>query len=137
MSNRSCPQCGYPLNGNENQCPECGMAFPSNFQSSNDTLYTNFGYDEGDNEAETILRNVINTLKKIIVIFSIIGGIIWIISGIVMLANVGVAGLAPIIGGIFVIILGVFLARLVWALGMIFINISTNVRNIKQILRNK
>ena len=137
MANRSCPQCGYPMNGNENQCPECGMALPLNFQYSGGMQNAEFGYDEGDNDAETILRNVINTIKNLIVIFSIIGGVVLIIGGVAMMANVGIAGLVPIIGGIFVIILGVFLARLVWDLGMIFINISTNVRNIKQILRNK
>ena len=137
MANRSCPKCGYPLNGTETQCPECGMAFPSNFQYSAGMQNAESGYDEGDNDAETILRNVINTIKNLIVIFSIIGGVVLIIGGVAMMINVGIAGLVPIIGGIFVIILGVFLARLVWALGMIFINISTNVRNIKQILRNK
>ena len=137
MANRSCPQCGYPLNGTETLCPECGMAFSPYIQNPNDIQNAIFGYDEGDNDAETILRNVINTIKNLIIIFSIIGGAVLIIAGIAMMANVGVEGLAPIIGGIFVIILGVFFARLVWAFGMIFINISTNVRNIKQILRNK
>ena len=95
------------------------------------------GYDDGDNEAETILRNVINTLKNLLVILSIIGGVIYIIVGIVMLASAGVVGLVPIIGGIILIILGVFFARLIWALCMLFINISTNVRNIKHMLKNK
>lgn len=137
MANRSCPKCGYPLNGNENRCPECGMAFPSNPQYSAGMQNVEFIYDEGDNDAETILRNVINTIKNLIIIFSIIGGVILIIGGVAMMANVGVAGIVPLIVGIFVIILGVFFARLVWALGMIFINMSTNVRNIKQILKNK
>lgn len=137
MANRSCPQCGYPMNGNENQCPECGMAFPSNFHYSAGMQNVELRYDEGDNDAETILRNVINIIKNLIVIFSIIGGIILIIVGVAMMADLGVAGLAPLLGGIIVIILGVFFARLVWAFGMIFINMSTNVRNIKQILKNK
>lgn len=137
MANRSCPECGYPLNGSYTQCPECGMTFPSNPQYSAGMQNAEFGYDEGDNDAETILRNVINTIKNLIIIFSIIGGGVLIIAGIAMMANVGVAGLAPIIGGIFVIILGVFFARLIWALGMIFINMSTNVRSIKLILKNK
>lgn len=135
MTNYTCPQCGYPLNGTENQCPECGMVFPSNFQYSAGMQNAEFEYDEGDNDAEIILRNVVNSLKNLILIFSIIGGVISIIIGGVMIDQIGGAGIAPIIGGIFAIILGVFFARLVWAFGMIFINVSTNVRNIKHILK--
>ena len=137
MANRSCPKCGYPLQGSESSCPECGMSIPSNFHYSTGVFNAGLEYDEGDNDAETILRSVINTIKNLIVIFSIIGGVILIIGGAAMMANVGVAGIAPLRGGIFVLILGVFFARLVWAFGMIFINMSTNVRNIKQILKNK
>lgn len=137
MADFICPECGYPLNGHEANCPECGRAFSSNSQYSASMQNAEFGYDEGDNDAEIILRNVINTIKNLIIIFSIIGGVVLIFAGIAMMANVGVAGIVPIIGGIFVIILGVFFARLIWALGMIFINISTNVRNIKQIIRNR
>ena len=125
------------MNGNENECPECGMAFPSNFQQSSGMLNGGVGYDDGDNEAETILRNVINTLKNLLVILSIIGGVVLIIGGVAMMGSVGVEGLGPIIGGIILIILGVFFARLIWALCMLFINISTNVRNIKHMLKNK
>lgn len=135
MTNYTCPQCGYPLQGNETSCPECGMAFPSNFQHSAGMQNAEFEYDEGDNDAEIILRNVVNSLKNLILIFSIIGGVILIIIGGVMIDQIGGAGIAPIIGGIFAIILGVFFARLVWAFGMIFINVSTNVRNIKHILK--
>lgn len=133
MANRSCPNCGNPLQGFESSCSECGMSFSSKIQYSSGMP----NHDEGDNEAENFLRKIINIIKNVVIIFSIIIGVLLIVSGAATLSKFGLIGLAQILVGIFTIILGIFIARLSWALCMIFINISTNVRNIKQILKNK
>lgn len=31
---RSCPECGFPLNGNERDCPECGFPLQTNNKSA-------------------------------------------------------------------------------------------------------
>lgn len=128
MTQIACPECGNPLQGNETSCAECGMSLSPNM------INTQFRCDEGDNEAEDILRKVINSIKILLTLFSIIEGAVLIFAGVLMLPK-GPLGIVPIIGGILSIILGIFMARLVWAIGMIFVNISTNVRNIKQILK--
>ena len=47
----SCPECGYPLNDNENKCPECGYPLlnnePNNSNSSNSSaLYDDWDYEQ-------------------------------------------------------------------------------------------
>lgn len=92
--------------------------------------------DEGDNEAENILRSVVNVIKILIIIFSAIIGLVGVIGGCIMLSQNG-AGFFVILAGIIIALIGYFFAKLVWAVGMIFINISTNVRTIKKQLQNR
>lgn len=132
MAQTSCIECGYPFNGTETSCPECG----SPIQSPNPTPSTPIIIDEGDNEAENILRNTLNWIKKLLMIASIILGIVWVIMGFVQgvqMDNFLIPFLA-IIGGALFVFIGFAVAKLIWAVGMIFINISTNVRSIKKSL---
>ena len=132
MAQTSCIECGYPFNGTETSCPECGHPI----QSQNPTSRTAVITDEGDNEAENILRNTLNWIKKLLMIASIILGIVWVIMGFVQgvqMDNFLIPFLA-IIGGALFVFIGFAVAKLIWAVGMIFINISTNVRSIKKSL---
>ena len=132
MAQTSCIQCGYPFNGTETSCPECG----SPIQSQNPTPITPIIIDEGDNEAENILRDTLNWIKKLLMIASIILGIVWVIMGFlqgVQMDNFLFPFLA-ILGGALFVFIGFAVDKLIWAVGMIFINISTNVRSIKKTL---
>ena len=129
MEYRSCPECNQQLAGNETSCPTCG--YPLNRQTS--TPYNQLIQDEGDNDAETLLRNVLNWIKILIIIFSFVPAI----ALIVLDVNNSDVPILGIIGAVIIVLLGTGIARLVWAAGMIFINISTNVRKIKQILQSK
>lgn len=132
MAQTACPECGYPLNGTETSCPECG----SPLQSKNPTLRNPMITDEGDNEAENILRKTLNWIKNLIMITSVVLGIAWVIMGVAggVQTNNSLISFLAIIGGALFIFIGVAVAKLIWAVGMIFINISTNVRSIKQSL---
>lgn len=143
MVNKTCPECGNPLQGNERVCSECG--FPvSNEPSANFHFSQNVSRqyieDEGDNEAEEILRKYLNLFKKILCILSIAGAIIMLLYSIIVATQVsGDIAVPMIIGTLIFAPLGAFLgiafAKLIWAVGMIFINISTNVRKIKQFMQ--
>lgn len=150
--NNSCPECGYPLNGTESSCPECG--YPLNAYSQRKSHASSITIedsrssrrskspspviidDEGDNEAEDILRNTLNWIKNIIIVVSVIAGVVQFIVGIV--ASQISAGyiFLGLISGAITILVGIITAKLIWAVGMIFINISTNVRSIKKSLRS-
>ena len=132
MAQNSCPECGYPLKGTEISCPECGMPI----QSQNPNPRTIAVTDEGDNEAENILRKTLNWIKNLIMITSVVLGIAWVIMGVAggVQTNNSLISFLAIIGGALFIFIGVAVAKLIWAVGMIFINLSTNVRSIKQSL---
>ena len=128
MANYICPDCGYPLNGNETNCPECSKPFKS--QNQNSSYNNNHVFiDEGDNEAEVILRDTLNWVKKLLMIISVVSGIISVIIGIAT-GNPALL-IFGIIGGILIMFIGFALAKLIWAIGMIFVNISNNVKIIK------
>lgn len=130
MAQTSCPGCGFPLNGYETFCPEC------NHQFSRQQQIQNAFYDEeGDNEAEEILRKALNSIKNLIIFFSIIVGVVCVLAPIA--GGAGPMAIGGVIVGIIVILLGIAVARLIWSIGMIFINISTNVRSIKKIVISK
>ncbi|MCH5246325.1 MAG: hypothetical protein J1E84_07665 [Muribaculaceae bacterium] len=137
MAHTFCPECGHPFQGNETSCPECGYVFArhnNNTEQPSQTLVL----DEGDNSAEDILRKWIKWIKLIIIIVSCISGGIMMFLGIAAASsyygNFGMA-LLGILGGAITILFGWLYAQLTWATGMIFINISTNVRIIKHRLR--
>lgn len=127
MSEYICPECGYPIHEGQRTCPECGVPLQI--------------IDEGDNDAEETLREYLDLFKKWSTIMCYVGGVIcvlWgLIGGIIMIANdmifQGLVMLIVIgvIGAIGVII-SLYIIKLIWSAGMIFINISTNVRKIKQ-----
>lgn len=132
MAQTSCIECGYPFNGTETSCPECGCPI----QSQNPTPSTTIIIDEGDNEAENILRDTLNWIKNLLMIASVVIGIIFVIWGLVdgIQTNTFLIPFLAIIGGALIVIVGFAIAKLIWAVGMIFINISTNVRSIKKTL---
>lgn len=132
MAQTSCIECGYPFNGTETSCPECGHPI----QSQNPTPSTTIIIDEGDNEAENILRDTLNWIKNLLMIASVVIGIIFVIWGLVdgIQTNNFLIPFLAIIGGALIVIVGFAIAKLIWAVGMIFINISTNVRTIKKSL---
>lgn len=134
MAQTSCIECGYPFNGSESSCPECGS--PIQIQSQNPTPSTPIISDEGDNEAENILRNTLKWIKIISIILSTACGIVICINSFFMMEYTRSFWLPflSFLGGLFIIFLGFFIAKLIWAMGMIFINISTNVRTIKRSL---
>lgn len=130
MAYRSCPECNQQLVGNESSCPTCG--YPLNGQRPNPI--NQFSMDEGDNNAEDILRSWLKWIKILIICFAVIMGI----GSAAGIANVSDAGIILGIIAFFVILLlGIGIAQLIWSAGMIFINISTNVRKIKQILQTR
>lgn len=121
-----CNQCGYPLNGNEDKCPECGSQVTINQSNYN-----------GDNEAEDILRKALDYLRNLLIVLTFIG------SGIIFFGSIALdikRGFTPIpifwfLGLIIAalnIIIGIWFAKLIWAVGMVFVNISTNIRIIKK-----
>ena len=130
MAQTTCIECGYPFNGTETSCPECG----SPIQSQNPTPSTPIIIDEGDNDAEKILRNTLNWIKIIAIILFAACGIVTCIYSFFMMAYTSSFWIPflSFLGGLLIIFLGFFIAKLIWAFGMIFINISTNVRIIKK-----
>ena len=137
MAKPACPSCGYPLNQGESPCPECGtqLNWPQNTDYNNSHVFI----DEGDNEAEGILSDTLNWVKKLVMIMSVVAGIISVIMGIGM----GITAdnffflIITILAGIVTIFIGFALAKLIWAVGMIFVNISNNVKIIKKSLASK
>ena len=138
MSQTTCPECGHQLQGNESSCPNCGHPILSQIQASSPSMKI---LDEGDNNAEEILKKVVNALKWLIIIFTIGGSITFFIMGIVLLfqgyGESILFGIVCIVGSVINLLLGLWFAKLIWALGMIFINISNNVRAIKKIIQYK
>lgn len=133
-----CPQCGNHLQGYETSCPWCGIPLqPSqNYSSANYQIQ-----DEGDNQAEDILRKWLNLTKWIILVISFVISASEVLSGFLMAISyfkvlwwyffVGV------LSGALTVLIGWALSRLVWSIGMVFINISTNVRKIKHLMERR
>ncbi|MCH5345745.1 MAG: hypothetical protein J1E63_01465 [Muribaculaceae bacterium] len=122
-----CNECGCPLNGNEDKCPECGCQ----------TLQNQSNY-KGDNEAEEILRKALDYFRKLIIVLAFIGSGIIFLGSIALDINVNadipIFWLLGLIVAALNIIVWIRLAKLMWAVGMIFVNISTNIRIIKKSL---
>lgn len=93
--------------------------------------------DPGDNNAENILRRLVNNLKTWIIVFSAIIGILYIITGCItgIINNDFIIFFEDILIGTIYWVLGYVFAKFIWALSMLFINISTNVRSIKHELQ--
>lgn len=127
--NKTCPECGKPLNENDVNCPECG--YPLQNQQPDYTYVE----DEGDNDAEEVLRTSLSFFKKLLIVLSIIYGIFGLIAGIMLTINGIPTGIFLIILSVLGVFIGIAIAKLVWATGMIFINISTNVRKVKQLIK--
>lgn len=137
MAKKACPECGNPLKGNETICPECGNPFSN---ESNENLQSRQNIiDEGDNDAEAILRKYLNLFKKLLCIVSVVVAVIMVLISIISATQVSGDVAVPTIiitlicAPLFAYI-GIAIAKLIWAVGMIFINISTNVRSIKKSL---
>ena len=91
--------------------------------------------DQGDNNAETILTRLVNSIKAIIIFFSIIFGAIYIIGGIIIFSENSSLGFVSVFAGIIILVFGIIFAKLIWAICMLFINISHNLRTVKQELQ--
>lgn len=125
MANKPCPECNYPLKGEEKSCPKCGCPITNN--------QVNSYLDLGDNDAEDILRDTLYNVRNIINLTSqILGGIILALSIVCLFFEEIIWGIIGIIVGIIIIIIWNVIAKLLWAIGMVFINISTNIRIIKK-----
>ena len=130
MTQITCSECGNPLQGFESTCPECGCPVSSNSNSF-------YQIDEGDNDAEDVLRGAINFIKNFIIILAVIESLVALIAGIILITeSYTPLGIVLIIAAVLGIPINILIAKLIWAAGMIFINISTNVRIIKRILKN-
>lgn len=135
---KECKECGYPLlKGNEKFCPECGCKTLQNQSNDNgDNEAEDINYN-GDNEAEDILRKALDYFRISIIFLAYIS------SGIIFIGSILIScnsyyydtGYYWIIG-LFVAVLNIiiwrWLAKLIWAVGMVFVNISTNIRIIKK-----
>lgn len=95
--------------------------------------------DQGDNNAEIILTNLVNTIKSFLIGASIITGIFYIIGGIIYAAldDNFLSGFGAILNGILILVFGIIFAKLIWAICMLFINISQNLRIVKQEFQNE
>ena len=93
--------------------------------------------DQGDNNAEIILTNLVNSIKSFLIIVSIVIGTIYIIGGVIGAFYNFLIGFCSVIGGVFIIVFGIIFARLIWANSMLFINISQNLRTVKQELQTE
>lgn len=145
MVRYKCPECGNMLKGTETSCPQCGCPLrpavvpPASPSASAPSAGNRYDVaDEGDNNAENILRSALRWIRILMIIGAILSGIGVIVWGVGMDTMAGWNGggtVLGLIGGIVVALLGILFANLVWAMGMIFINISTNVRTIKREVR--
>lgn len=91
--------------------------------------------DQGDNDAEAILTKLVNSIKAVIVVFSIIFGAVYIIGGIILFSDNAPLGFVGVFSGIIILIFGIIFAKLIWANCMLFINMSHNLRSVKQELQ--
>lgn len=100
---------------------------------------TNKRFDNGDNAAEDILRKALDNIKNLIIIFSIMLGCAVFIGGIIgcLVSHNELPLIICIVMAFITTIVGFGFARLIWAAGMNFVNISTNVRAIKQMILGK
>lgn len=135
MSKIICPECGGPIYDYDPECRQCGFPLQE-INTTSPNPQQNVYVDEGDNEAESILRNTLNWIKNLIMIASVLVGIVWAIMGIMQGVQMEdfLLPILSIIGGALCVFIGFAVAKLIWAVGMIFINISTNVRSIKKSL---
>lgn len=133
---KECKECGYPfLKGNEKFCPECGCKTLQNQSNNNGD---NEAEDIGDNEVEDILRKTLDYIRKLIIILAYIS------SGIIFIGSISISynryyyydtdhyWIFGLIVAVLNIIIWRWLAKLIWAVGMVFVNISTNIRIIKK-----
>lgn len=135
MAKITCPECGGPIYDYDPECRQCGLPLQK-INKTQPNPQQNAYLDEGDNDAENILRNTLNWIKIIAIFLSTAFGIVTCIYSFFMMAytrNFWIPFLS-FLGGLLIIFLGFFIAKLIWAFGMIFINISTNVRSIKKSL---
>ena len=116
-------------------CPECRVPFSYdpqhniNSQSQNNNISI---ADEGDNEAEDILRNWLKWIRTLIIVISVLTGVVAFVASAAMGGAMFILG---IVVAAIVIVLGWCIASLAWAMGMVFVNISTNVRLIKKSMK--
>lgn len=140
MAKYQCPSCGYPLNGNEQSCPECKQPLrPASTPSSTSASPIDL-IDEDDPRAENILRRWLKWIRICLIIGAILSGAACVIAGIFAASSPygeWWQALVGILAGAFLILIGIALAWIIWAMGMIFVNISTNVRSVKNMMKIK
>ena len=109
-------------------CPYCAVYIE-------DLTLNQSNYSE-DNKPEDILRKALDYFRKLTIVLAFIG------SGIIFLGSIGLDAngvtdvpifwLLGLISGILNIIIWRWIATLIWAIGMVYVNISTNLRIIKK-----
>ena len=94
-----------------------------NFIPEEKTLESNESSSQnvGDNSAESVLKGVAYTIFSVGIVASIVGGFAF---------DEGFAGFI-------IAVLGAIVSVVLWASLMVVVNISTNIREIKHILKDK
>ena len=134
-----CPECGCQINENTTECPLCGC--PINSTSVDEELL-----NEGKStEAESTIRDYANTILKwgnYLAIFNFIMTVIYGVGscGLYLMTNYfgytelficSIVVVVCIILGFLSYIITKFIAKLIWASIMLFVNISTTLKRIE------
>ena len=146
---KTCKECGHQMDDNAQACPHCGCPAenasecPVENTSASDYMDTDVLNECKSTEAESTIKDYADAILKWGRILAICGGILnflyVLINGIVMMANDEYGGtgmsifytiLSPI-SGILTFIITKFIAKLIWATIMLFVNISTTLKRIE------
>ena len=137
---KSCKECGHPLDDNAQECPLCGC--PVEKESTSAVVDTDLLNEGKNTEAESTIRDYAELILKwgnILAIFNFLLVTIYCVINGVITININNGAEAV---GIILIILAVgigylaylgtkFLAKLIWAVIMLFVNISTTLKRIE------
>ena len=154
MANYKCNDCGTVFDESKGSCPNCGCplsacyptSFNGGYQSTTQPPMDDIRYNGRRTDAERIVteiaENVLYWGERAAKWFPIIIVVTYVISGIVMCANNEAgAGVSQIISGIICAVVIYFLvrilAKIIWGVIMLFVNISTTLKRIEILLENK
>ena len=146
-----CEECGHSIPNDATSCPNCGC--PEGQVVNEEPIKTNdFNVDNGvvdhsvlnfgrSTEAEAIVTDIANNILKWGNILAIVVPILYFIYGLITVliaaqheCNIGavlVAIVTIIIAGIISYFVIKFLAKLIWGIIMLFVNMSTTLKRIE------
>lgn len=149
-----CSECGKELPAGVTDCPDCGCPVGArsqhqNVSEANQAQIHTEGYkfsiregyrppretQIGDNEAEAVLRSCARWVWWYIIITMGLTSAIASIAALIRMNYEPGIGFLLLVCGIIGLILTPLVARVFWALMMIVVNISTNIRSIKHTLQ--